>query len=422
MDRLKKEAKKLDLNDKLSKYKNQFIIPVDKLYFDGNSLGILPKKTIDEIDNVIKDEWGNNLISSWNETWTMLPGKVSQKISQIINSKSDEVYVGSSTSDNLYKLIKSILIGHKEIESVSTDNLNFPSDKYICEGISKDFNIDYNLLDYKTDLYPDIDELKKFILEKKGIIVLSHVTYKSSYKYPISDISKFCNNNNIFLIWDLSHSVGAVDIDMSLNQVDYAVGCTYKYLNGGPGSPAFIYVRKNKIKNLKTPIRGWFSHNKPFDFSNKYEESDSMNKFSNGTPHIISLSTLKSSLDITIDASTKSLQSKSNKLFTFFNSFYSKSLSDFGFKLLTPIKAEERGSHISLSHKEAWRISKCLISPSKSNTKKIIVDYRPKNIIRIALTPLYISYNDVYSLCNRLIEIVGEKEYESKDFSIKGVT
>ena len=422
MDRLKKEAKKLDLNDKLSKYKNQFIIPVDKLYFDGNSLGILPKKTIDEIDNVIKDEWGNNLISSWNETWTMLPSKVSQKISQIINSKSDEVYVGSSTSDNLYKLIKSILIGHKEIESVSTDNLNFPSDKYICEGISKDFNIDYNLLDYKTDLYPDIDDLKNFILEKKGIVVLSHVTYKSSYKYPISDISKFCNKNNIFLIWDLSHSIGAVDIDMDINEVNYAVGCTYKYLNGGPGSPAFIYVRKNKIKNLKTPIRGWFSHNKPFDFSNKYEESNSINKFSNGTPHIISLSTLKSSLDITINASTKNLQSKSNKLFTFFNSFYLRSLNDFGFKLLTPINTEERGSHISISHDEAWRITKCLISPSKKYTKKIIVDYRPENIIRIALTPLYISYDDIYLLCKRLIEIVNEKEYANKDFSNKGVT
>ena len=224
------------------------------------------------------------------------------------------------------------------------------------------------------------NHLKKFILKTKGILILSHVTYKSSYRYPIIEINRFCNDNDTIVIWDLSHSIGAVDIDMNHNELNYAVGCTYKYLNGGPGSPAFIYVRKSEISKLKSPIKGWFSHENPFDFSSEYKESDSMNKFSNGTPHILSLVTLKTSLDITINASTKRLENKSENLFKFFHSIYENELKNLNFELITPENKNERGSHISIKHEEAWRISKCLIYPANQNSKEIIiVDYRPNN-------------------------------------------
>ena len=422
MDRLKEIATNNDSIDELSIYRDEFILPKDKLYFDGNSLGLLSKKIINDINHTIKEDWGNNLIASWNDKWIDLPNKVSKKIASILNSKSNEIYVGSSTSDNLYKLIKSILEANGNIKSISTDNLNFPSDKYICEGICNDFNLQFKFLDYGNDLLPDIENLKKFIINNKGIIVLSHVTYKSSFRYPIQEINKFCKDNNTIVIWDLSHSIGAIDIDMSLNQSDFAVGCTYKYLNGGPGSPAFIYVRENLIKKLKSPVKGWFGHIKPFDFSKDYKESDSMNKFSNGTPHILSLTTLKTSLDITINASTKGLEHKSQKLFDFFHSFFDKKLRDKNFKIINPNNKEDRGSHISLKHHEAWRISKCLISPTKKNSVKIIVDYRPENIIRIALTPLYTSFKDVYSLCERILEIIDDEEFKLKDNSKEGVT
>ena len=422
MDRLKEIATNNDSIDELSIYRDEFILPKDKIYFDGNSLGLLSKKIINDINHTIKEDWGNNLIASWNDKWIDLPNKVSKKIASILNSKSNEIYVGSSTSDNLYKLIKSILEATGSIKSISTDNLNFPSDKYICEGICNDFNLKFKFLDYGNDLLPDIENLKKFIINNKGIIVLSHVTYKSSFRYPIQEINKFCKDNNTIVIWDLSHSIGAIDIDMSSNQSDFAVGCTYKYLNGGPGSPAFIYVRENLIKKLKSPVKGWFGHIKPFDFSKDYKESDSMNKFSNGTPHILSLTTLKTSLDITINASTKGLEHKSQKLFDFFNSFFEKKLRDKNFKIINPNNKEDRGSHISLKHQEAWRISKCLISPTKKNSVKIIVDYRPENIIRIALTPLYTSFKDVYSLCERILEIIDDEEFKLKDNSKEGVT
>ena len=422
MDRLKEIAKNLDSKDNLSKFREKFILPKDKIYLDGNSLGVLAKDIIDEINHTIKEEWGNNLISSWNKSWIKLPRMVSQKIASIIKSGEDEVYVGSSTSINLFKLIKSILQSNQSIKNITTDNLNFPSDKYICELVANDFKINFNFLEYGSDLIADIEKLKEFIIEKRGIIVLSHVAYKSSYRYPIKEISKFCRDNNTVVIWDLSHSIGAVNIDMGLNQVDYAVGCTYKYLNGGPGSPAFIYVREQKLGKLKSPIRGWFSHDRPFEYSDEYNESNSIEKFSNGTPHILSLSTLKTSLDITIEATTEELNIQSAKLFDYFESIYTNELKKLNFELLTPLDKSKRGSHIAISHKEAWRISKCLINPIDNDKSSIIIDFRPNNIIRIALTPLYTSFQDIYSISKRLINIVNEEEFKLKDESMDGVT
>ena len=422
MDRLKEIAKNLDSEDKLSKFRDKFVLPEDKIYLDGNSLGILARDIINDINYTIKEEWGNNLISSWNKSWIKLPRLISQKLASIIKSDVDEVYVGSSTSINLFKLIKSILQSNKSIMNITTDNLNFPSDKYICELIAKDFNIEFNFLNYGSDLIANIEKLKEFIIKKRGIVVLSHVAFKSSYRYPIEEISKFCKDNNTIVIWDLSHSVGAVNIDMGSNQVDYAVGCTYKYLNGGPGSPAFIYVREQELRKLKSPIRGWFSHDKPFEYSNEYNESNSIEKFSNGTPHILSLSTLKTSLDITLEATTEELNIKSAKLFDYFVTIYSNKLKKLNFELLTPMDKNKRGSHIAISHKEAWRISKCLINPIDNDKLSIIIDFRPNNIIRIALTPLYTSFEDIFLISKRLINIINDGEYKQKDNSMEGVT
>jgi len=421
LDKLEKLAKELDSKDTLNKFKNEFVYPKDRLYFDGNSLGLLSKKTKEALKKVINNEWGQNLISSWNNSWINLPNKISKKISIILNSNETEVYVGGSTSLNLYKLLLSLIKSNKNIINISTDNLNFPSDKYICEGICSDYNLKFNLLEYDNYI-PDIDLLEQFIKNNNGIIVLSLVTYKSSYRYPVKKINRICRENDSIIIWDLSHAIGAIDINMKFNDIDYAIGCTYKYLNGGPGSPAFIYAKNEKQIGLKSPIKGWFSHSDPFNFSKTYIQSESMNKFSSGTPHIISMSTLDSSLDITINATTKRLENKAVDLFNFFTEIFNDRLMNLGFKIITPKNKDERGSHISIVHEESWRITKCLTDPEYCGEKKIIVDFRPPNIIRIALTPLYISFNDLYIICIRLINIVKSKEYESKDESKNIVT
>lgn len=422
MDRLEELAKELDAKDILNKFRNEFIYPEDKLYFDGNSLGLLSKKTKESLKKVINNEWGQHLISSWNNSWINLPKKVSKKVSIILNSNENEIYVGGSTSLNLYKLLLSLIKSNNSIKNISTDNLNFPSDKYICEGICNDYNLKFNLLDYDNNNLPNIDVLEQFIKKNNGIIVLSLVTYKSSYRYPISKINRICQENDSIAIWDLSHAIGAIDIDMKINEIDYAIGCTYKYLNGGPGSPAFIYARNEKQIGLKSPIKGWFSHSDPFDFSMKYVQSESMNKFSSGTPHIISMSTLDSSLDITINATTKKIENKSIDLYNFFTEIFNDRLLNLGFKIITPKNKDKRGSHISIVHKESWRITKCLTDPEYPGEKKIIVDFRPPNIIRIALTPLYVSFNDIFRVCIRLVQIIESNEYEKKDGSKDIVT
>jgi len=422
LDRLEELAKELDAKDILKKFRNEFIYPEDKLYFDGNSLGLLSKKTKESLKEVINNEWGQHLISSWNNSWINLPKKVSKKVSIILNSNENEIYVGGSTSLNLYKLLLSLIKSNNSIKNISTDNLNFPSDKYICEGICNDYNLKFNLLDYDNNNLPNIDVLEQFIKKNNGIIVLSLVTYKSSYRYPISKINRICQENDSIAIWDLSHAIGAIDIDMKINEIDYAIGCTYKYLNGGPGSPAFIYARNEKQIGLKSPIKGWFSHSDPFDFSKTYVQSESMNKFSSGTPHIISMSTLDSSLDVTINATTKKIENKSIDLYNFFTEIFNDRLLNLGYKIITPKNKDERGSHISIVHKESWRITKCLTDPEYPGEKKIIVDFRPPNIIRIALTPLYVSFNDIFRVCIRLVQIIESNEYEKKDGSKDIVT
>jgi len=422
LDRLEELAKELDAKDILKKFRNEFIYPEDKLYFDGNSLGLLSKKTKESLKEVINNEWGQHLISSWNNSWINLPKKVSKKVSIILNSNENEIYVGGSTSLNLYKLLLSLIKSNKSIKNISTDNLNFPSDKYICEGICNDYNLKFNLLDYDNNNLPNIDVLEQFIKKNNGIIVLSLVTYKSSYRYPIIKINRICQENDSIAIWDLSHAIGAIDIDMKINEIDYAIGCTYKYLNGGPGSPAFIYARNEKQIGLKSPIKGWFSHSDPFDFSKTYVQSESMNKFSSGTPHIISMSTLDSSLDVTINATTKKIENKSIDLYNFFTEIFNDRLLNLGYKIITPKNKDERGSHISIVHKESWRITKCLTDPEYPGEKKIIVDFRPPNIIRIALTPLYVSFNDIFRVCIRLVQIIESNEYEKKDGSKDIVT
>lgn len=422
IEQYKEIAKKYDLSDKLSHFKERFDNSNDSIYLVGNSLGKLPLDTINNVNQTVKMDWGKGLISSWNQKWLSIENTISKKISKILKCNEDEIYVGASTSENLYKLLKSILINNLEINSIISDNLNFPSDIYIAEGISKDFeNIRFKLLDYGNEAEANIDKLKEFISKNNGILILSLVSYKSSYRYPIKEINDYCKNNNSIVIWDISHAIGAIDIDFHNTNTKYAVGCTYKYLNGGPGSPAFIYVNEKDQNILKTPIRGWFSHNSPFDFSNNYEESNSMSRFKSGSPNIIQLSALEKGLDIILEAGTIKLEKKSIELFNLFKKIFNSHLSEKGYNLITPTKDSDRGSHITISHKESWRISKCLNIP-KNKDRKILVDFRPNEFIRISLTPLYTSFEDIYNLTNRLSNIVEEKEYMDHDYDKPNIT
>lgn len=419
---LKQIAIEKDNNDDLKSFKSRFVNNENEIYLDGNSLGKLPVVTENDLINAVKNEWGQNLISSWNDNWLKMSEKINFKMSKLINSDNDEVLVGESTSVNLYKILYCLLDSNQYKKNLVTDCLNFPSDNYIIEGL-KDYTEkkEITILNYNNNLSCNIDLLKKSIQENPGIYCLSLVTYKSSFLYPIKELNEFAENNKSIIVWDCSHAIGVVDIDVKDSKTKAAIGCTYKFLNSGPGSPSFLYVSKDILNHLQNPIKGWFGHSKPFDFENKYKPADNINKFNAGTPSVLSLIPVNTGLDLVLEAGITNIRNKSNELGEYLIKIINIELNKFDVKITSPIESKSRGSHITIQHNEAWKICKLLIKGDK-NRKRIIPDFRPKNNIRLGFSPLYVSFIDLYETVIAIKDILRNKEYLKIDDSKPEVT
>ena len=419
---LKQIAIEKDNNDDLKSFKSRFVNNDNEIYLDGNSLGKLPVVTENDLITAVKNEWGQNLISSWNDNWLKMSEKINFKMSKLINSDNDEVLVGESTSVNLYKILYCLLYSNQYKKNLVTDCLNFPSDNYIVEGL-KDYTEkkEITILNYNNNLSFNIDILKKSIQENPGIYCLSLVTYKSSFLYPIKELNEFAENNKSIIVWDCSHAIGVVNIDVKDSKTKAAIGCTYKFLNSGPGSPSFLYVSKDILNHLQNPIKGWFGHSKPFDFENKYKPADNINKFNAGTPSVLSLIPVNTGLDLVLEAGITNIRNKSIELGEYLIKIINIELNKFDVKITSPIESKSRGSHITIQHNEAWKICKLLIKGDK-NRKRIIPDFRPKNNIRLGFSPLYVSFIDLYETVIAIKDILGNKEYLKIDDSKPEVT
>ena len=419
---LKQIAIEKDNNDDLKSFKSRFVNNENEIYLDGNSLGKLPVVTENDLISAVKNEWGQNLIRSWNDNWLKLSEKINFKMSKLINSDNDEVLVGESTSVNLYKILYCLLNSNQYKKNLVTDCLNFPSDNYIIEGL-KDYTEkkEITILNYNNNLSCNIDLLKKSIQENPGIYCLSLVTYKSSFLYPIKELNEFAENNKSIIVWDCSHAIGVVDIDVKDSKTKAAIGCTYKFLNSGPGSPSFLYVSKDILNHLQNPIKGWFGHSKPFNFENKYKPADNINKFNAGTPSVLSLIPVNTGLDLVLEAGIMNIRNKSIELGEYLIKIINIELNKFDVKITSPIESKSRGSHITIQHKEAWKICKLLIKGDK-NRKRIIPDFRPKNNIRLGFSPLYVSFIDLYETVIAIKDILENKEYLKIDDSKPEVT
>ena len=419
---LKQVAIEKDNNDDLKSFKSRFVNNENEIYLDGNSLGKLPVVTENDLITAVKNEWGQNLISSWNDNWLKMSEKINFKMSKLINSDNDEVLVGESTSVNLYKMLYCLLDSNQYKKNLVTDCLNFPSDNYIIEGL-KDHTEkkEITILNYNNNLSCNIDILKKSIQENPGIYCLSLVTYKSSFLYPIKELNEFAKNNKSIIVWDCSHAIGVVDIDVKDSKTKAAIGCTYKFLNSGPGSPSFLYVSKDILNHLQNPIKGWFGHSKPFDFENKYKPADNINKFNAGTPSVLSLIPVNTGLDLVLEAGITNIRNKSIELGEYLIKIINIELNKFDVKITSPIESKSRGSHITIQHNEAWKICKLLIKGDK-NRKRIIPDFRPENNIRLGFSPLYVSFIDLYETVIAIKDILGNKEYLKIDDSKPEVT
>jgi kynureninase len=419
---LKQIAIEKDNNDDLKSFKSRFVNNENEIYLDGNSLGKLPVVTENDLITAVKNEWGQNLISSWNDNWLKMSEKINFKMSKLINSENDEVLVGESTSVNLYKILYCLLDSNQYKKNLVTDCLNFPSDNYIIEGL-KDHTEkkEITILNYNNNLSCNIDILKKSIQENPGIYCLSLVTYKSSFLYPIKELNEVAENNKSIIVWDCSHAIGVVDIDVKDSKTKAAIGCTYKFLNSGPGSPSFLYLSKEILNHLQNPIKGWFGHSKPFDFENKYKPADNINKFNAGTPSVLSLIPVNTGLDLVLEAGITNIRNKSIELGEYLIKIINIELNKFDVKITSPIESKSRGSHISIQHNEAWKICKLLIKGDK-NRKRIIPDFRPKNNIRLGFSPLYVSFIDLYETVIAIKDILENKEYLKIDDSKPEVT
>ena len=405
-------ARALDKKDPLAEFRTHFVLMPNEIYLDGNSLGKLPKAAQKAVQDAVAKQWGERLIRSWNEAWLELPSRLAEKYAKLLQVTKEEVIIGESTSVRLYQVLHALVKSDLFPKHLGTDNLNFPTDLYVMEGIAQDFSFGkITQIDYDQEVEADLEILKTTIKEKPGIYCLSLVSYKSSYLYPIKALNKWAEEHRSIIVWDLSHAVGAVTIDLKETATKIAVGCSYKYMNGGPGAPAFLFIQKGLQTKLANPIQGWFGHKNPFAFESDYHPNQGIDRFASGTPPILSLQAMEAGVDLALKAGIENIRKKSVLQSEFFLEGVREKLLPLGYQLESPTDSECRGSHVTLSHLASWQICQGLLQGT-SKDSKIIPDFRPPHFIRFAMTPLYTRFEELQKVIYRLESIVLTKEYQ----------
>lgn len=395
----------LDQEDELKSFITHFG-KMDSVYLNGNSLGRMPLKTLEVIQEVTANEWQNGLISSWYSKWLKRPAAIAAKVAALINADEDEVFVGDSTSIQLYKLIFGALQLYPDRNEIIIDDLNFPTDYYILNGIIQQSFQQHTVhtINSADKIHGNESGLLSAISGTTALVYLSHVAYKSAYMYDMTRINAQAEAMGALTLWDLSHSAGAVPVDVKASHTNMAVGCLYKYLNGGPGAPAFLYVKKELQDQLLNPIMGWFGHKAPFAFDPAFDPNPGIQKYAVGTPGILSLSAVGPGLDLILEAGISRLRKKSLHMSSYFIGQYHQRLQSKGYSLISPEDVEKRGSHVSLAHDKADVIYHQLTHPDADH-KAVICDFRPPNLLRFGLAPLYNSFSEIEYCIRRLEEI-----------------
>ncbi|MDI9913954.1 kynureninase [Rhodococcus sp. IEGM 1379] len=399
-----------DLDDPLRAFRDQFEIPEGVIYLDGNSLGAKPRSAAACAERVIRDEWGIGLIRSWNTAgWFDLPTRLGDKLAPLIGAGAGQVVVTDSTSINLFKALASALTIAEQNQParrvIVSERDNFPTDLYIAEGI-----IGFLDRGYELRLIDDPAELSNVVDSDTAVVMLSHANYRTGNLYDMSTVTAQVQERGALMIWDLAHSAGALEIDLVGSDADFAVGCTYKYLNGGPGSPAFIWVNERNLHLGQQPLSGWWGHARPFAMEPGYEAHSGIRRFLIGTQPMTSLSLVECGLDIALAADMGAVRRKSLALTDLFIDLVEQHCGEFDLKLITPRDHADRGSHVSFVHAEGYSIMKALIS------RGVIGDYREPGVLRFGITPLYVGYVDVWNAVDVLRDILENKAWDTAEF------
>ncbi|MBL4807233.1 MAG: kynureninase [Rhodobacteraceae bacterium] len=400
-------AKTLDQADPLGHVADQFILPDGVIYLDGNSLGCMPKAAMAAITQTAQTEWAQDLIVSWNKAdWFELPTTYGDILAPLIGADTGEVVICDTTSLNVYKAIFAGLSLRPDRSVIVAETSSFPTDLYMVEGVlAARGNLSMQLAESESDLLTQITT-------DTAVVLLNHVDYRTGKICDVAKITRHAHEVGAIVIWDLCHSAGNMPVDLNTHNVDFAIGCTYKYLNGGPGSPAFIFAAKRHISALEQPLTGWWGHAKPFAFDQEFDAAPSIRRFLCGTQPILSFRALKAGLDVFTPLSIDDIRAKSMSL----TSMFVELLSEYcpTISLLSPDDAHQRGSQVSVTFANAYPVIQALIERS------VIGDFRMPNIMRFGFSPLYTSHQDVAKAVEILADILESDIWRETRFQTRG--
>ncbi len=403
---LLREARDRDREDALARFRGEFVVADEALiYLDGNSLGRLLKRAEAAVWKAVREEWGSRLVRGWNEGWVDAPRRLGDKIARLLGAREGEVLVSDSTSVNLFKLAVAALHAREGRTAIVTDAQNFPSDLYVLDGAARLLGAGRRVVvvPTKDSLATDPADLAAAIGPDTALVSLSHVAYRSGFLHDMRAVTEAAHAAGALVLWDVSHSAGVVPIDFESWGVDLAVGCTYKYLNGGPGSPAFLYVRKELQNALENPITGWFGRESPFTFEPDFVPAAGAERFLVGTPPVLSLAAAEAGIDLALEAGIEAARAKSIAMGELLVRAWEALLAPAGVTLRSPREAERRGSHVSFGHPRALAVDRALIAEMD-----VVPDFRPPDVIRFGFSPLPSRYADVVEGAARFRRVLDE--------------
>ncbi len=402
-----------DQKDPLRHARERFELADDLIYLDGNSLGALPRAAATSIAEVTAQQWGRDLIRSWNKHhWLNLPQKIGAKIAPLIGADANEVIVADSTSVNLFKLLAAVLQLPRVRDDANrrviiSERGNFPTDLYIAQGLNA-------LLGNRFTLrLVDADEIKNSLDDTVAVALITHVDYRTGHVHNMADLNAAAKTAGTNIIWDLSHSTGALPVYLNVDRAELAVGCGYKYLNGGPGAPAYLYVAKNLQATLTTPLAGWLGHAAPFEFAAEYVPAAGIDRFLCGTHSAIAMAALECGVDTFENISLHDIREKSLALSDLFWQLMDEHCAQFGFTCVSPREHARRASHLSFAHPNGYAIMQALIA------RNVIGDFRQPNLLRFGFTPLYTRYVDVWDAVATIRDVMLREQWKAAEYQTK---
>ena len=412
------QVQELDRKDPLNKYISEFVKSDPSLcYLDGNSLGRLPKQTIENINDFLTNEWGKELVNGWTH-WIDEAQRVGDLVGEAsLGAKSGQVLVTDTTSINFYRACKAAISARPGRKTIIIDEANFPTDRYILQGIAKELNL--KLITIQNDIKSEsgqyngsdesitIAELEKHLTDDVALVTFSVIQYRSGALNDVKELTKLIHKNGSLVVWDASHAIGVVDLQFDRDDVDLAIGCTYKYGNSGPGAPAWIYVSQKLQNELSMPIQGWFAQKDQFIMGSEFEKAEGMRGFQIASPSILGLRCVKTSFEMIKAASLRTISEKAAIGTSLMIEMFDELLAPIGFELTTPRDSNKRGGHISIHHIDAEKIARGL-----RIDKNVIPDYRVPNCIRLAISPLTNTYEEIWQGFIRIADYVKSGDYQ----------